>query len=149
MEVSGRGVDMVGPIKDRPIGDAEVFRRLGVGREKGVEVQALLGDSPDKVPGVPGIGPTAASACINMFGTLANVLDAAEDTEKFVAVFQNGAETAEKELFKLTGRPCKYGPTSRELGALLFEELKLAGGQTDAKGNWHIGTAGLQALAGT
>ncbi len=148
MQLIRPGVDMLDPIKNRPIGDAEVFQRFGVGPEKVVEVQALIGDSTDNVPGVPGIGPTAASACINMFGTLANVLDAAEDTEKFVAVFQNGAETAEKELFKLTGRPCKYGPTSRELGALLFEELKLAGGQKDAKGNWDIGNDGLQALAG-
>src|SRR5258708_8161911 len=149
MQLIRPGVDMLDPIKNRPIGDAEVFQRFGVGPEKVVEVQALIGDSTDNVPGVPGTGPTAASACIYMFGTLANVLAAAEDTEKFLAVFQNGAETAEKELFKRTGRPCKYGPTSRELGALLFEELKLAGGQTDAKGNWHIGTAGLQALAGT
>ena len=148
MQLIRPGVEMLDPIKYRPIGEAEVFQRFGVGPEKVVEVQALIGDSTDNVPGVPGIGPTAAAACINMFGSLANVLDAAEDAEKFIASFQKGAEAAEKELFKLTGRSCKYGPTSRELGALLFEELKMAGGQKDAKGNWDIGNETLQSLAG-
>ena len=38
--------------------------------------------------GVPGVGPTAAAACINMFGDLAGVLKATQNPEKFAAAFK-------------------------------------------------------------
>ena len=43
-------------MKDKRIGRAEVIEKFGVGPEKVIEVQALIGDSTDNVPGVPGIG---------------------------------------------------------------------------------------------
>jgi len=49
-------VMMRDPMTDRPIGEAEVREKFGVGPDKVVEVQALCGDSTDNVPGVPGIG---------------------------------------------------------------------------------------------
>ena len=50
------------PIKQRPIGPAEVMEKFGVPPDQVVEVQALMGDSVDNVPGVPGIGPKTARA---------------------------------------------------------------------------------------
>src|SRR5262249_52840110 len=136
MQLIRDGVDMLDPIKYSPIREPEVKARFGVTPDKVVEVQALIGDSVDNVPGVPGIGPTAAAACVNMSGDLAGVLKAVQNAEKFAAVFKEAADAADKTLFKLAGRSCKYGPTSRELGALLFEELKIGGGAKDAKGGW-------------
>ena len=149
MQLIGDGVDMLDPIKYSAIRAPEVLARFGVTPDKVTQVQALIGDSVDNVPGVPGIGPTAAAACINMFGDLAGVLKAVQNPEKFTALFKEAAEAADKALFKLTGRSCKYGPTSRELGALLFEEMKLSGGAKDAKGGWNISNDALEALAKT
>jgi len=71
-------VAMHDPIKQKPIGPAEVMEKFGVPPSKVVEVQALMGDSVDNVPGVPGIGPKNAAQLIQEFGDLDGVLAAAE-----------------------------------------------------------------------
>ncbi len=147
MQLIRPGVDMLDPIKYKTLGDAEVMEKFGVGPDRVIDVQALIGDSVDNVPGVPGIGPTAASAVINKFGTLAAVLKAAENPETFAEAFRKDAEPAEKDSIKLLGRPCKFGPTSKDLGIILFDELKLTGGRRDKKGNWDVGNEALEALA--
>lgn len=82
MQLIGPGVCMLDPIKQTPISLPEVEKKFGVLPEKVVEVQALMGDPTDNVPGVPGIGPKTASALINEFGTLEAVLAAAPDMKK-------------------------------------------------------------------
>ncbi|WP_338332274.1 DNA polymerase I [Acetobacter sp. LMG 32666] len=82
MQLVGQGVCMLDPIKQTPIGPAEVETKFGVPPEKVVDVQALMGDPTDNVPGVPGIGPKTASALINEFGTLENVLANAPGMKK-------------------------------------------------------------------
>ena len=77
MQLIRPGVDMMDPLKMRPIGEAEVFEKFGVAPNKLIEVQALMGDSVDNVPGVPGIGPKTAALLVNEFGTLEAVLAAA------------------------------------------------------------------------
>ncbi len=77
MQLIRPGVAMLDPIKNRPIGDAEVMERFGVPPARVVEVQALMGDTIDNVPGVPGIGPKTAGALVAEFGDLEGVLAAA------------------------------------------------------------------------
>ena len=78
MQLVGDRVVMQDPIKQKPIGPAEVMEKFGVPPEKVVDVQALMGDSVDNVPGVPGIGPKTASQLIQEFGDVEGVLAAAE-----------------------------------------------------------------------
>ena len=77
MQLIRPGVDMLDPMKQKPIGPAEVMEKFGVPPEKLIEAQALMGDSVDNVPGVPGIGPKTAAQLIQEFGDLEAVLAAA------------------------------------------------------------------------
>jgi DNA polymerase I len=74
MQLVSPKVRMFDPMKDRPIGDAEVREKFGVGPDKVVDVQALCGDSVDNVPGVPGIGVKTAAELINIYGDLETLL---------------------------------------------------------------------------
>ncbi|MDD2704687.1 MAG: DNA polymerase I, partial [Acidocella sp.] len=77
MQLLGPHVSMLDPMKNTPIGPAEVEAKFGVTPDKVIEVQALIGDPVDNVPGVPGIGPKGAAQLIGEYGTLEAVLAAA------------------------------------------------------------------------
>jgi DNA polymerase-1 len=77
MQLIRPGVVMQDPMKQKLIGPDEVFEKFGVLPERMIDVQALMGDSVDNVPGVPGIGPKTAAQLIGEFGTLEAVLQAA------------------------------------------------------------------------
>ena len=77
MQLIRPGVEMLDPIKQKPIGPAEVMEKFGVTPDKMIDVQSLIGDPTDNVPGVPGIGPKGAAQLINEFGDLDGVLAAA------------------------------------------------------------------------
>ena len=78
MQLVGNGVTMYDTMKDRRIGRAEVIEKFGVGPEKVIEVQALIGDSSDNVPGVPGIGVKTAAQLIGEYGDLETLLKRAK-----------------------------------------------------------------------
>ncbi|MGH6705327.1 MAG: DNA polymerase I, partial [Sphingomicrobium sp.] len=67
-------VDMLDTMNDRRIDRAYVENKFGVGPEKVGDVLALMGDSVDNVPGVPGVGPKTASLLIQQYGDLETVL---------------------------------------------------------------------------
>ena len=77
MQLLDERIAMLDPIKSTPIGPADVFAKFGVTPAQMIDAQALMGDSVDNVPGVPGIGPKGAAQLINEFGTLDNILAAA------------------------------------------------------------------------
>lgn len=60
-------------MKQKTIHRAEVIEKFGVPPDKVVDVQSLMGDSSDNVPGVRGIGPKKAAELINEFGSLDNL----------------------------------------------------------------------------
>ena len=67
-------VEMLDPIKQKPIRAAEVFEKFGVTPDKVIEVQALAGDPTDNVPGVPGIGIKTAAGLIAEYGDVETLL---------------------------------------------------------------------------
>ncbi len=74
MQLIRPGVAMWDPMKNKPIGEAEVLEKFGVAPDRVVDVQSLAGDSTDNVPGVPGIGVKTAAELIGMFGDLDTLL---------------------------------------------------------------------------
>jgi DNA polymerase-1 len=72
-------VDMFDTMKNERIRAEEVIEKFGVGPEKVGDVLALMGDSVDNVPGVPGVGPKTATKLIQEFGDLESVLAAAPE----------------------------------------------------------------------
>jgi DNA polymerase-1 len=82
MQLVGNGVAMYDTMKDRRIGRQEVIEKFGVPPEKVIEVQALIGDSTDNVPGVPGIGVKTAAQLIGEYGDLENLLKRASEIKQ-------------------------------------------------------------------
>src|SRR3954471_3870725 len=74
MQLVGDGVRMWDPMKQKEIGREEVVERFGVGPELVRDALALIGDTSDNVPGVPGIGPKNASQLLTEFGSLEGLL---------------------------------------------------------------------------
>ncbi len=82
MQLVGNGVIMYDTMKDRRIGRDEVVEKFGVPPEKVIEVQALIGDSTDNVPGVPGIGVKTAAQLIGEYGDLETLLKRAREIKQ-------------------------------------------------------------------
>ncbi len=74
MQLVNDCVTMYDTMKDKRIGRAEVIEKFGVPPEKVIEVQALIGDTSDNVPGVPGIGVKTAAQLIGEYGDLETLL---------------------------------------------------------------------------
>src|SRR6516225_1900846 len=74
MQLVNDCVIMYDTMKDRRIGIPEVIEKFGVPPDKMIEVQALIGDSTDNVPGVPGIGVKTAAQLIGEYGDLETLL---------------------------------------------------------------------------
>jgi DNA polymerase-1 len=82
MQLVNDCVVMYDTMKDVRIGIPQVMEKFGVGPDKVIEVQSLIGDSTDNVPGVPGIGPKTAAELINTFGDLETVLARASEIKQ-------------------------------------------------------------------
>ena len=82
MQLVTDGVIMFDTMKDKKIGRAEVMEKFGVPPDKVIEVQALIGDSTDNVPGVPGIGVKTAAQLIGEYGDLETLLQRAPEVKQ-------------------------------------------------------------------
>jgi len=71
------GVDMLDTMKNERRGPTYVMDKFGVQPDQLGDVLALMGDSVDNVPGVPGVGAKTAAKLIGEYGDLESVLAAA------------------------------------------------------------------------
>jgi DNA polymerase-1 len=77
MQLIEPGVDLLDTMKNERRGAEYVVEKFGAPPEKLGDILALMGDSIDNVPGIPGIGPKTASKLILEYGDLESVLAAA------------------------------------------------------------------------
>ncbi|KAA9017642.1 DNA polymerase I [Sphingobium limneticum] len=82
MQLIQPGVDMYDTMKNERRGADYVVGKFGVQPEQLGDVLALMGDSVDNVPGIPGIGPKTAAKLISEYGSLEAALDAAPSMKK-------------------------------------------------------------------
>jgi len=74
MQLCTEDVKLLDAVKNRLMGPADVKDKWGVLPAKLGDVLALMGDSVDNVPGVPGIGPKTAAELITTYDSLDGVL---------------------------------------------------------------------------
>ncbi len=79
MQLIQPGLDLYDTMNNRRINAPEVIEKFGVGPENLGDVLALMGDTVDNVPGVPGVGPKTAAKLIVEHGDLEAVLAAAPE----------------------------------------------------------------------
>ncbi len=72
---SDRQIFVFDPVKQKRIVENNVVEKFGVGPKQVLDILALMGDSSDNIPGVPGIGSKTAALLINKFHTLENLID--------------------------------------------------------------------------
>ncbi|WP_267347934.1 DNA polymerase I [Sphingomonas sp. GM_Shp_2] len=83
MQLIEPGLDLYDTMNNRRLGPEHVAEKFhGIAPSQLGDVLALMGDSVDNVPGVPGVGPKTAAKLILEHGDLAGVLAAAEGMKK-------------------------------------------------------------------
>ena len=82
MQLVNASVSLYDPMKDREIKVPEVIEKWGVPPEKMIDLQALMGDSIDNIPGVPGIGQKTAAQLLEEYGDLDTLLARASEIKQ-------------------------------------------------------------------
>lgn len=75
MQLMSNQVTLYDPMKKKVLSVEDVQKKFGVTPDKVVDVQSLMGDSTDNIPGAAGIGPKTAAELIQQYGSLHNLLD--------------------------------------------------------------------------
>ena len=103
------------------------FAKYGVEPEQFVDVKALMGDSSDHIPGVPGIGEKTALKLISEYGSLDGVyeqLPTAKHPPSVRAKLENGKDSA--YLSQSLARICCEVPLTETLDDLAYTGLDRA-----------------------
>ena len=79
MQLVSKQIRLYDPMKNKILGEKEVFEKFGVKPNQVIDVQSLAGDSSDNIPGVPGIGIKTAAELINKYKTLDTLLKNIEE----------------------------------------------------------------------
>ena len=79
MQLINDNVYLFDPIKSKVIKETEVREKYGVSPNQMIALQALMGDSTDNVPGVPGVGPKTAAKLLSKFHSLENIYNEIEN----------------------------------------------------------------------
>lgn len=109
---------------------AKIMEVYGVAPPEMIEVKALMGDSSDNIPGVPGIGEKTALSLIGKYHNIDNIyadLEAIEVTKSVRAKLESGKESA--YLSRFLGTISKEAPVDTDLEHYRFKEpnqVKLA-----------------------
>lgn len=106
----------------------KVFERYGFGPELVPDYKAIVGDTSDNIPGVPGIGEKGATELITQFGTIENLLERWDEVpEKYRKKIEPVREQMKQSKWLATIRrdlPLDYKFEPYKLSANQFEAAK-------------------------
>jgi DNA polymerase-1 len=78
---------------DEVIDERKLFEKVGYAPRQAVDVQTLMGDAVDNVPGIPGVGEKTAAKLVNKYGSVDEILRHVDElTPKMRENFQKHAE---------------------------------------------------------
>ncbi|HSF19893.1 MAG TPA: DNA polymerase I [Vicinamibacteria bacterium] len=134
---------VVHPVKYERLDTEGVRRKFGVAPQQIPDVLALVGDSVDNIPGVPGIGDKGAARLISEWGSLEALLEHAHEVKnkrqrEALLAHRDGAKLS-KELVTILNdveldidlERLRYKGADRESARRLFEELEFTSHQKD------------------
>ena len=115
--------------------DEQVRAKTGVGPAQIVDWLALMGDSVDNIPGVPGVGPKTAADLLNRFGSVASLLERLVEVkqEKLQASLRVSVVAVQRNLNLVrlqADLPCDFSPEN------LLEKTVDAGGLGELFRRW-------------
>lgn len=116
-QLLGDGVRLYDVQGDRETDADAMFAKLGYKPEQAVDVQALMGDNVDNVPGIPGVGEKTAAKLVNKYGS-------AE------AVFANSKELTPKQRQNVENHGLDKLAISKQL-VTLKNDVELSGFDPD------------------
>jgi DNA polymerase I len=70
MQLVGPGITMIDSLHQRTYSPEEVEKKFGVGPAKVADFLALVGDTSDNIPGIPGVGEKTASKLLQDFASI-------------------------------------------------------------------------------
>ncbi len=129
-------VTVIHPVKYERLTPEGVRNKFGVPPGQFPDVLALMGDSIDNIPGVPGIGEKGASKLVSEYGSLESLLERAHEVRnkrQREALEQHGqGARLSKELVTIVTdldlhvalEDLRYRGPDRESARRLFEELE-------------------------
>ncbi len=81
--------------RNRKLNASQLAEKFGVMPEQMADYLALMGDSVDNIPGVPGVGPKSASALLAHFGDLDSLYERLEEVQHLKI---RGAKSLQRKL---------------------------------------------------
>ncbi|MGB0919220.1 MAG: DNA polymerase I [Holosporaceae bacterium] len=82
MQLLSDTIHLFDPMKEKWLSDDDVIKKFGVPPKDVLQVQALMGDASDNIPGIPGVGPKTAAALVQTYKTLETLYDHIADVKR-------------------------------------------------------------------
>ena len=118
---------LAGNTETKLMDEAAFMEKYGVRPDQFVDVKALMGDSSDNIPGVPGIGEKTALKLISEFGSLDGIYEAlptAKHTPSVRKKLEEGKDSA--YLSRTLARICREAPLGLTLDELACRPMDKA-----------------------
>lgn len=121
--------------------EAGVLEKFGVPPKQIADYLALVGDTSDNIPGIPGVGPKTAVKWLQLYGSIEGILAHVDELEptRFQPVIRAGVEALRRNRqlttlnLGLGVRPAEK--SEPDIGALLalLEEMEMKGTLAEAR----------------